>query len=348
MKAGRSLHELATELERQALSKKDYLAPAQKLALKDTDSGIILQGVNGGMPLKATAHQQLASYLGIPAVYYKKMQAEAPDLLCANANKWLAKFEGQRKLIRTLDGQVRAILSDSYRPLDNYDLANAVLPKLIETGAMVESGQITDDRLYIKAVTERISGSVAVGDVIQAGALISNSEVGTGSLQIAYLDFRLICRNGAIRESAVRKAHLGRGARGQDAIEDAREYFRDETRALDDRAFFAKVQDATSAMFSQELFNKRLDQYRDAAKVPIAADKVPEVVEIISKKYGFNEGEKKSILAHLITGGQLTKFGLGNAITRAAQDVESYDRSTEMEAIGGQVFVLSAKDYSVS
>lgn len=29
--------------------------------------------------------------------------------------------------------------------------------------------------------------------------------------------------------------------------------------------------------------------------------------------------------------------GLGNAVTRMAQDVESYDRSTELEAIGFQI-----------
>ena len=33
-------------------------------------------------------------------------------------------------MVRTLDGQVRAVLSDRYRRLDNYDLAENVLPIL--------------------------------------------------------------------------------------------------------------------------------------------------------------------------------------------------------------------------
>jgi len=41
-----------------------------------------------------------------------------------------------------------------------------------------------------------------------------------------------------IRDQAVRKAHLGRNGRVGDAIEDAREYFRDETRKADDRHLF--------------------------------------------------------------------------------------------------------------
>lgn len=35
-------------------------------------------------------------------------------------------------------------------------------------------------------------------------------------------------------------------------------------------------------------------------------------------------------------------YGLANAVTRAAQDVESYDRSTDMESIGYKVLGMSA------
>ena len=50
---------------------------------------------------------------------------------------------------------------------------------------------------------------------------------------------------------------MRKGRNCSDAIEDAREYFRDETRRADDRAFFLKVQDAVGAMFNAERFNKR-------------------------------------------------------------------------------------------
>lgn len=348
MKVGRSISELATELERQAKSKKDYVADSRRLKMEPTPSGgVILQGVNGGMSLRTTAHGQMAAQLGIPKVYYDKMLAETPDLLSANVNRWLEKQPAKR-LIRTLDNQVRAVLSDSYRPLDNLDLAESVLPKLVELEARVESSEITESRLYLKAVTDRITGDVKVGDTVQAGVIISNSEVGQGSLYVAALDFRLVCLNGMIRDHAVRKAHLGRGSRGQDAIEDAREFFRDETRMADDRAFFLKVQDATASMFNKTLFDRRLDQYREASEQKIEAADVPEVVEIVGKRYGFNDGERKSILTHLIGGGDLSKWGIANAVTRTAQDCESYDRSVELEKFGGDVILLGKKDYSVA
>ena len=49
--------------------------------------------------------------------------------------------------------------------------------------------------------------------------------------------------------------------------------------------------------------------------------------------------------AGLIRGGDLSLYGLSNAITRAAQDVESYDRSTEMESIGYTVLGMSRSDW---
>lgn len=362
MKSGRTLSELAAELERQHSTKKDFEADTRRLSLAATpggageSAGVIMNGINGGMKLRATAHGQLASSLGIPKPYYDRMLADQPDLLATNVNRWLTT-QPAKKLVRTLDGEVRALLSNSYRPLDNLDLAMAVLPKLQQLQANPLSCEVTEDRMYIKAVTEKVQGVVAkiqpglhvanaVNDIIQAGVVISNSETGQGSLRVEALTYRLVCLNGAIHEAAVRKAHLGRMARGQDAIEDAREYFRTETRQADDRAFFLKVQDATAAMFDQARFELRINSYRDAAdrKIPVEADPV-KVVEVTSRRFGFNEEERKNILNHLIRGSDMSAWGLANAVTRASQDVESYDRATQLESFGGDIVELPSSQW---
>jgi hypothetical protein len=41
----------------------------------------------------------------------------------------------------------------------------------------------------------------------------------------------------------------------------------------------------------------------------------------------------------------MSQWGLANAVTRAAQDVESYDRATELEALGGDVVILPAGEW---
>jgi hypothetical protein len=98
MKAGRSLQDLAAELERQHRSKKDFMADTRRLALKPLASGtdnphehVMLEGVNGGLALRPVAHTQLASPLGIPKPYYDRMLMAEPDLLCDNVNRWLEK-----------------------------------------------------------------------------------------------------------------------------------------------------------------------------------------------------------------------------------------------------------------
>jgi len=47
----------------------------------------------------------------------------------------------------------------------------------------------------------------------------------------------------------------------------------------------------------------------------------------------------------LITGGALTRWGLVNALTRTAEDVETYDRATDFERFGGQVIELPRRDW---
>ena len=47
----------------------------------------------------------------------------------------------------------------------------------------------------------------------------------------------------------------------------------------------------------------------------------------------------------MIAGGDLSQYGLSNAITRASQDVESYDRATTLEGIGWQVAAMPAAQW---
>ena len=46
------------------------------------------------------------------------------------------------------------------------------------------------------------------------------------------------------------------------------------------------------------------------------------------------------MLKHLIDAGDLSQFGMLNAVTRTAEDIESYDRATEVERLGSSVLYL--------
>ena len=185
MKQGKTLLELGRELQRQKQNRQDFLADTRSLEMESDSYGstlnLSLEGKSLNFTVGETAHQQIAARLNIPFRYYAKMQSDVPDLLDQNVNRWLNQ-NPERRMIRVLDGKVRAFLSDRYRRLDNLELCAAVLPVIQEmNGASIESCEVTPTHLYLKVVNRRVKAEVKVGDVVQAGFVVSNSEVGLGS-----------------------------------------------------------------------------------------------------------------------------------------------------------------------
>lgn len=340
MKQGRTLIELATELERQRDAKRDFISASDFLEMEN-DKLWVGESEFGITDL---AHTQIAHRLDIPTKYYDRMREVDKELLSNNVNYWLNRDSSKKYLVRTLDGNARALLSDKYRPLDNVDLANIALPTLLESGAVIESCEVTESKLYIKAVTPKVQFDIKPGDTVQAGIIISNSEVGHGSLSVEPLIYRLVCSNGLIvNKAGMRKTHVGRGNK---EFEGVAEFFRDETREADDRAFWMKVRDTLAMAFNTIGFEKIVDVFRESMGEKVEGDPV-KVVEVTQKKFALSNEERNGVLTHFLQSGEMSKYGLVNAITRAAQDVNSYDRSVELEKLGGTVLELPKKDWAI-
>lgn len=349
MKTGRSLSEIAAELERQRESRRDYLAQTRALVAEPaTDGALTIAGLNGGaFGVTDYAHSQLAEELSIPKPYYDRMRTAAPELLANNVNHWL-HAEPKRRLVRTLDGNVRAFLSDKFRPLDNIDLAEAALPVLVELGAEIRSAELTERRLYIKASLPgqalAVPNSRRVGDLVEMGLSVSNSEVGAGAVSVDPFAFFLACLNGAMRpDSSMRKYHVGRRQAGGEG-EDVREMLSDATKRLDDAAFWAKVGDVVRGAFRKDIFARWVAKLGDATGDKLEGDPA-KAVEVTAVTLGLSERSKVGVLRHLIEGGDLSRYGLMNAVTRTAEDVDDYEEATELERAGARVIELPAVDW---
>ena len=349
MKSGISLVDMAKEIQRQADLKADYMLDTRSLRLEPFDSKLYLNAYDqSGVPalepleVNSIAHRQIGTHLKIPAAYYDKMMEEYPQLLAQNVNSWFT-MTPQKRMVRTLDGNARAFLSERYRRIDNAEIAEAVLPILAEMpDVRIESCEITESKMYLKAVNPRLTAEVVPGDIVQSGILITNSEVGMGSMSIQPLVYRLVCTNGmVVNDARTRKYHVGRG---NEAAEDYTLYS-SETLAADDRALLLKVRDTVRAVVDQTRFERVIEMMREAKEAKITSTDIPQMVELAAADYGLNKAEGSGVLDHLIRGGDLSLYGLSNAITRAAQDVESYDRSTEMESIGYTVLGMSRSDW---
>ena len=375
MKTGRTIGELAAEIERQKDAKRDFVAPTAKVEVKLVEPESVIDSVlsqvdapeiddkvaplvsvvdfqtNGGnsqFPILPYAHGQIADRLSIPKRYYDRCRQDAPELWAEQVNHWL-HAKDEKRLMRTMDGKLRAFLSNRYRALDNPELAQAVLTVLQDFDVTIESCEITDNRLYIQAVRTdleaEVEGSKLVGDVVRSGIVVSNSEIGNGSLSIEPLIYRLVCENGMIsKDHSLRKYHTGRG-RGN-GIEVAYELLRDETRAKTDEAFWLQVQDLTRAALDGPVFHEQVKALSDATGNVIESTKIEKVVEVTAKKITCTDDEQGSILRHLIEGGDLSQYGLVNAVTRTAEDANSYDRAVELERAGATVLELPKSDWA--
>jgi hypothetical protein len=342
MKAGRTLQSLAAELDRQNRAKRDFIVSSDAMRIEDgAELFSLTRQLDSGMrdvePFNITGlfHRQVGAALKIPAVYYDRMRSEYPDLLAQNVNGWFGR-NPSRHMVRTMDGNARAFLSNRYRRIDNAQIAEAVLPVIGEIpDARVESCEVTENRLYLKVVAPRIQMDVVPGDTVQAGIIISNSEVGLGSVSVMPLIYRLVCSNGmVVSDAGQRKNHVGR------VNDESWELFSDETVMADDRAFMMKLRDIVCATVDTAKFAFIVGRMREAAEAKITAP-ISNVIELSARQFGLRDDEKESVLEHLIRGGDLSAYGLSGAITRAAQDVDSYDRSTELERIGWQVITVA-------
>lgn len=118
------------------------------------------------------------------------------------------------------------------------------------------------------------------------------------------------------------------------------EIFSDEALIADDRAFMLKARDIVRAAVDEAKFARVVGMMREAQGIKLPTHNIPQMVELTSKEYKLTQDEGEGILEHLIRGGDFSLYGMANAITREAQDVKSYDRSTELESIGFDVLTM--------
>lgn len=364
MKSGKTINELAETVADLRTRIRDYRLPQKFLRMNPADLtiGTDLTQTTTDLRIKPSKlmHDQLAERLGIPSRYYQKMMTDAPTLLTANVNEWLTRGNGDKRFLRTYvetgaDGSLadernlvgRAFLGSTYRPLDNYDLMSALVPPMLAAGVKVVSSEITESRLYIQAIAQDIKSRVVVpgthnkiDDVLNIGLIASNSEVGGGSLSIRALVFRQVCSNGLVISEDLpgfKQVHIGRADLDDD------QHLSQQSKTLRDAAIWSRAQDVMKAAVSQATLDRITERLNAIAGVTL---KDPQkAVELVAERFDLVEDERAAVMRNLIAGGDVSQWGLTNAVTALANEVPSYDRAVELETIGGKVAGLHASAF---
>jgi Domain of unknown function (DUF932) len=336
-----TLPQMATSLKSIHDLKEDFLLPTQNLLLASDESIRML--IPGGEERvffpNEHLHTQLAAWTNM-GKYYNILRESSPTMLAQNVNHWFQRND-KKRMLRTIGNQARAFLSDRYRRIDNYDLVAEIFPLLEELGYTLDdvmSCHLSDTKMYLKVRNPRISAEVCVGDIVQSGFTITNSEVGAGRTTIEPWVFRLVCLNGlTIKDMKLSRTHLGRVTQSDDKFS----IYSDETLQLEDRAYIGKILDTIRAFSDRTKFDQIVNTMREAAHRPIQRPEA--TVTLAAAKLGLGEEEKTGVFDRLIKDRDLTQWGLVNAITRYSQDVVSYERANELEGFGGSILNLNAQ-----
>ncbi len=323
----------------------DSIVRGRNLTFTDTPQGLTMgfRGNGAQHTLHNHALNQLAQKAGIPTAYLKELSdpsAEswkrdlASELLnrhFGNATK-VAKEDvsDKRHLIRVVDGQARAVLSDKFRRLNSRPLLEQFKSSCTEFGAVPVEGTVTDVRLALKAYLPIVFEPVP-NEVMCLGIEWSNSDFGAGKHAVRAFIWRLWCTNFATMEDALGQVHLG-GRIGEDFA------FSEKTYQLDTAHQVSALKDIIKGILAPANVNMMLETIKqaDAKKVDwkstskslgnkLLKNEMKAVKEAFESDDVFNLPEAKSV------------WRVSNAISWLAGKTVDTDRKLELQRLAGEV-----------
>lgn len=372
MKRQTTLAELVTELKDQNLQKNDFVVPANLLSMENgllvvnnynnndnltkllNEVGIKSESTENKLILNClpVLHSHLSEKLDIPRKYYNKITAlDDKTLIDANVSYWLKNMKGN-VFLRTFinkdknEGYARALLSDRYNVIDNFDVLLATLEAVNASGLnlkMEDNGcDLSENKMYLRFIAPDVEinapdllknyknpkgGGSGVGDGIITGFVITNSEVGQGSFSISPRAVVLKCSNGMVfKDDAYGKIHLGGKMENYSQIN-----WSEDTKRKNYELIMSQVKDAVKQFTSEEYLAKKISELDEYATVEL---KHPmDTVKNVTKHLNVSEEKERSILDFFMRGGDFTAMGVSQALTFYAHETKDADEAHDMEVV---------------
>ena len=346
-----SIQQLDAALTAEAQQKVDFIADTRSLgfvACAEQAAIVVQPGSSEPTIAKLTPHAfgQLASQIKLPKTYADRMLTDAPQLLERNVIHWLTE-EPTRRMVRMLQkpsGVVcRAWLSDRYQRIENSDIARAVLSALrgVDSPVELRSATLTDNKMTLQFSFPALRAEVAVGDEVEAGFTVANSETGSGAFTIGPFIYRAFCLNGlVISERGLRRSHLGRRHDSDGVIQ-----YSDDTRKMEDELIVSRVRDAVRTFAQRETFDEIVAAMREAKRGPTVRDPIA-AVELLSNSFSLTKSEQSSVLEGFIADRDYSRWGILNAVTAVNNSCDDVDRGYELQQLGGQILAMPQKEWA--
>jgi hypothetical protein len=341
--------ELATELDRQDATKNDFTPLTSQMEMEYDGQSLTIDQV-GSYKMSPLFHGQVADRLNIPKKYYD-MIGDVPGLRASNVNT-LFNHKPQRRMVRTLDGNARAFLSDRYRPIDHLFVMTPFMEALSDYKRnkggefSIRSTALTEKRMYVEIMFPNISGEVvSTGrgrEKVNAGIALTNSEVGLGAFDVRSFIWWQWCSNGAIAESYIRKYHTGRRVGNN---EEDYNIYSDKTIQKEMDAFQSRIGDIFQHALTDDAFQDVIDKIQLSTEDKV--EKPNTLIRNVTKRFQLTDEQGERILSNMVEEGNMNRYGLANGVTRLAQEVDDADAGYDLEKLGNDIITLKASEWQV-
>jgi hypothetical protein len=375
-----TLKNLVDLLKRQDATKQDIVTPLSAITSRNgtfTIDGTAVFGEGMQFVPTAIADGHVSAKLGIPLAYLRTLREQRPDLYDANVNGWIsgagvADPDDRSVLLRTFmaddsdePGVLRALLSDRYGIIDNFDVLTAALAGIKETGTPIEvlGADLTESKMTVRIAAPEVVanfpgmlegyrnpfGQDGVYDHSGGGARFHRTvpqwardrfgvnEQGvcaglvitnseTGGGSFAIIP-RLLTLV-CLNGAMIARDALRRVHVGGRLEEGAITWSKDtERKALE--LITSKAKDAVQAFLDPAYLEMTMHDLEQKAKHPL--DNPAEAVEFVAKQLAYTEDERDGVLDFFIKGGQVTAGGVMQAVTAYAQTVEDAEAAFALE-----------------
>lgn len=311
------------------------------------------------MQLNPTALRQLLSKMGIPKTLYDRLKDDGHGDLNGHLLRELMDRTPTDKcfLLRTMDGHVRAVLSDRYKLIDNADLFFLAAEVFQGAGAELWDARLWDDGFELHGVAPHISGEVTLdrtfdpgdgwqsrwvggeGDVHNAAVRVRNSETGHGSCRVDMSILRRVCANLCVWSDGVSVIHAG-GKIAEGVIKS------DRTKELESEVVWSTIRDAVTTAFDEKRFSEYIERLNAATQVELPCEP-RHAVDALAASLDLSVERKDAILAQLLQTGDRTKFGVIQAVTASAHDAAPAI-ATELEELGARLLDMHDQEFLYS
>lgn len=352
------------EVERQKTTKKDFIADTRNLRATVADKSLLVQvpapGEDALFGLKPTARRQMAAHWKVPGDYFSRLLAEEKHLpLAASTLNHFFSADPSKQMVRVLDGNIRAFLSNKYKALDNVDLFYLAAEELEKAKAEIWFARLSDDSFRLYAVAEGTSAEVTTkrpfgdghdikhfgggegggtgggADIHHPAISIENSETGEGGLRVRAADLRVACTNLLVSDMGVMAIHSG-------ARKEQEGFLSAETTAAEARVTWMKTRDLIRATFDPAKFKKLMDLMNGATQDEVV-DAVKAVEALVELNY-IPGDVKESIRNRFIASPDKSRYGLVQAVTYESNNSAlDADKRNALNDAGGRLLNTSVE-----